>query len=53
MVTKTWIAEETIVTYGFVALLRNVFWYFGGFDSYNRQVKLLEELFNINLFSDE
>ena len=34
--------EETIVTYGCGGLLRNVFWYFGGFGSYNGQVKLLK-----------
>ena len=34
------------------ALLRNVFWYFGGLKSYKRQVKLLKDL-NIYLFSGE
>ena len=31
--------EETDVRYGCGALLRNVFWYFGGWGSYKRQVK--------------
>ena len=36
------------------ALLRNVFWYFGGrFSSNKRQVKLVKDLFNIYLFSGE
>ena len=44
--------ERTSVEYGCGALLRNVFWYFGGWP-YERQVRLLKDLFNINLFSGE
>ena len=45
--------RETRVDYGCGALLRNVFWYFGGWGSYERQVRLLKDLFNIYLFSGE
>ena len=46
--------EETDVDGGCGALLRNVFWYFGGgYTSTKRQVKLLKDLFNIYLFSGE
>ena len=43
----------TVVEDGCGALLRNVFWYFGGPWSNPRQVKLLKDLFNIYLFSGE
>ena len=47
--------EGTDVNGGCGALLRNIFWYFGGdsWGSYNRQVKLIKDLFNIYLFSGE
>ena len=45
--------EETDVDRGCGALLRNVFWYFGGWGSYERQVRLLKDLFNIYSFSGE
>ena len=44
--------EETEVHNGCGALLRNVFWYFGGSGSNKRQVRLLKDL-NIYLFSGE
>ena len=45
--------EDTNVGGGCGALLRNVFWYFGGWFSYKRQVKLLKDLFNIYMFSGD
>ena len=45
--------EETYIRSGCGALLRNIFWYFGGLNSNNRQVKLLKNLFNMYLFSGE
>ena len=47
--------RATDVAGGCGALLRNVFWYFGGgiWGSNSRQVRLVKDLFNIYLFSGE
>ena len=42
--------DDTIVRSGCGATLHNIFWYFGGYDSYKRQVKLQKHLLNIYLF---
>ena len=41
---------DTEVYRGCGATLHNIFWYFGGWDSHRRQVKLQKLLLNTNLF---
>ena len=42
--------ENTQANYGCAATLKNEFWYFGGYSSFKRQVKLTKYLLYIYLF---